>query len=106
MITTIILSVIITLSVIVNIIQYYRQVQLEKTIDTIQLDEKLYYDFFDKICIGINHSYQNLDRLDKRGAFKNDDEVGFTFKAILTVVNDLNLFLGDARRKIEEKEKE
>jgi len=73
---TITLIIFLALSFTINIIQYRRQLQLEKAIETIQFDERSYYTFFEKLFIGINHAFQNLEKLDKRGAFKADDEVG------------------------------
>ena len=102
----VILSITLVISLVINVIQYRRQVQLEASIDEIQFDENAYNKFFDEIYIGITHSYMNLERIDKNGAFKNDDEVGFTFKSIFKIMTDLKKFLDDANRDVETEEKE
>lgn len=101
----VLLSIALVISFGINIIQYRRQVQLEASIDEIQFDEAEYITFFDKLYIGINHAYSNIVRIDKSEAFRNDDEVGFTFNSILKIVNDLNQFMDDAKARFEEEEK-
>lgn len=34
-----------------------------------------------------------MDIIDRRGAFKADDEVGYTFEALHEVINDLDAFI-------------
>jgi hypothetical protein len=39
-------------------------------------------------------TYQELQRIDKRGSFSSDDEVGFAFRVILTAIATLKERLG------------
>jgi hypothetical protein len=41
----------------------------------------------------INESNKKLNKLDERGVFQSDDEVGFFFKEIKTIQKDLNRYM-------------
>lgn len=38
-------------------------------------------------------AYAEMERIDKRGGFRSDDEVGFTFQALKEVVEQLKFFI-------------
>ena len=42
----------------------------------------------------LTQTYQELQRVDKRGSFSSDDEVGFAFRVILTAIATLKERLG------------
>lgn len=102
----IVLSVLLITSIVVNTIQYKRQVKLENSINEIQFDESEYIKFFEELHNGINYAYTNMVRIDRSGAFKNEDEVGYTFTSLYKIVNDLNQFLNDAKSRFEGEEEE
>lgn len=42
----------------------------------------------------ITQTYKELQRIDKRGSFSSDDEVGFSFRILFTAIENLKLKLG------------
>lgn len=42
-------------------------------------------------------TYQELQRIDKRGSFSSDDEVGFAFRVILTAIATLKERIGSVQ---------
>lgn len=74
---------------LVNVNLYLKVTSLEKVLkETLDLETKFiqYYDFVLKLVI---EAKTNMDRIDHRGTFKADDEVGFSFSAIHTIITNL-----------------
>jgi hypothetical protein len=55
-------------------------------------EEKLYNEVenYYKIFLGLfTEAYSNMQRIDKRGSFSSDDEVGFAFKVIYNSIQEV-----------------
>lgn len=55
-------------------------------------EEKLYSEVenYYKIFLGLfTEAYSNMQRIDKRGSFSSDDEVGFAFKVIYNSIQEV-----------------
>ena len=68
------------------------------TINLLRKNEKAedilvsHQEFIDKVEEHITFSNDRLQEIDKRGAFKSDDEIGWFFKEIKIIQNDLSQF--------------
>lgn len=59
-------------------------------------EEKLYIEIenYYKIFLGLfTEAYSNMQRVDKRGSFSSDDEVGFAFKVIFNAIQEVQIKL-------------
>lgn len=82
---------IIILSII--IFKFIRDTErLEEIIESLEESNNGYEYFFRDFKRRINESNSKLRQIDRLGSFEADDEVGFIFKEILTLANDLNQF--------------
>lgn len=55
-----------------------------------------------KLCSQkINASYSQIKNIDRKGAFESDDEVGFIFKELKTIIAELALLTTDEKHKEE-----
>ena len=91
MITTIvILSVILAVSLFVNINQLKKQEDLSDYINDLEKSNTSYYDFLDQLKTKINQANSEIRNADRMGAFESSDEVGTSFKIIKEVMDDLN----------------
>lgn len=102
----IILLVLLIISIIVNIIQYRRQLKLEDIINSSKFNINETYEFFNHIANTISHAYLNMQRIDKKGAFSHDDEVGFTFKGLNTILIELKEYINGIKAEIDSEKKE
>ena len=68
--------------------------QLEKNINDISIDaekiENMHVTNTLFILKLVNEAKSDMDRIDYRGSFKTDDEVGFSFKALQTIIDTLS----------------
>lgn len=64
--------------------------QLEEEVQTADQKEKYLYDELEKnynVFLNIfTEAYTTLIRIDKKGSFSSDDEVGFTFKVLVSAI--------------------
>jgi|TARA_A100001201_G_scaffold139838_1_gene132255 hypothetical protein len=91
MITTIIiLSVLLILSIYVNINQMRKQESQEDYINDLETSNTEYYTFFQKLKTQIGESNSKLKQIDRLGSFEADDETGFAFKELKDIYEDLN----------------
>ena len=91
MITTIVvLSVILAVSLFVNINQLKKQEDLSDYINDLEKSNTGYYDFLDQLKTKINQANSEIRNADRMGAFESSDEVGTSFKIIKEVMDDLN----------------
>ena len=91
MITTIIvLSVLLLISVFVNINQLRKQEDQSDYISELEKSNIEYYNFFEQLKIKINSANSEIRNADRIGAFASSDEVGTSFKIIKEVMDDLN----------------
>ena len=91
MITTIIiLSVLLLISIFVNINQLRKQEAQTEYIDELENSNTEYYTFFQKLKTQIGQSNSKLKQIDRLGSFEADDETGFIFKELKDIYDDLN----------------
>jgi len=93
-ITIIILSIIILILSFIIWNLYGQVQQLEdyakktnKREQKVLLEAENYYKIFKAL---FEEAYLNIQRVDKRGSFSSDDEVGFAFKVIYNSLNEVN----------------
>ena len=89
-IAIIILSVILAISLFVNINQLKKQEDLSDYINDLEKSNTGYYDFLDQLKTKINQANSEIRNADRMGAFESSDEVGTSFKIIKEVMDDLN----------------
>ncbi len=91
MITTIIvISVILAISLFVNINQLKKQEDQTDYISDLEQSNVAYYDFLEQLKTKINQANSEIRNADRQGAFEASDEVGTSFKLIKEVMDDLN----------------
>jgi len=91
MITTIIvLSVILAISLFVNVNQLRKQEDQANYIDDLETSNTKFYDFIDQLKTKINQANSEIRNADRMGAFESSDEVGTSFRIIKEVMDDLN----------------
>ncbi len=91
MITTIIiLSILLTVSVFVNINQLRKQESQSEYIEELENSNTEYYTFFQRLKTRVGESNSKLRQIDRIGSFEADDETGFIFKELREMYEDLN----------------
>tara|TARA_Y100001937_G_scaffold45668_1_gene64123 strand:- start:802 stop:1089 length:288 start_codon:yes stop_codon:yes gene_type:complete len=91
MITTIIvLSVLLVVSVFVNINQLRKQEAQSDYISDLEQSNLDYYEYFNRLKTKVNQANSEIRNADRQGAFEASDEVGTSFKLIKEVMEDLN----------------
>ena len=91
MITTIIiLSVILTISIFVNINQLRKQESLSEYVEELETSNTEYYTFFQSLKTKIGQSNSKLKQIDRLGSFEADDETGFAFTELKDIYDELN----------------
>lgn len=53
----------------------------------------------DELNTSVNNMYQELKLIDKRGSFEADDEVGYFFKSLKEIIEELKDFLTSIQNK-------
>ena len=91
MITTIIiLSVLLLISIFVNINQLRKQEAQSDYIAELETSNTEFYTFFQKLKTQIGESNSKLKQIDRLGSFEADDETGFAFRELKDIYDDLN----------------
>ena len=91
MITTIIiLSVVLAISLFVNINQLRKQESQSEYIEELETSNTEYYTFYQKLKTQIGESNSKLKQIDRLGSFEADDETGFAFRELKDIYDDLN----------------
>tara|TARA_R100001510_G_C7635496_1_gene193745 strand:+ start:1121 stop:1408 length:288 start_codon:yes stop_codon:yes gene_type:complete len=91
MITTIaVLSVILLVSLLVNINQLRKQEAQADYIEDLETSNTDYYNFIQSLKNKITEANSEIRNADRLGAFESSDEVGTSFKIIKEVMEDLN----------------
>ena len=90
MITIIILSVLLTISCLVNINQLRKQEGHADYIEELENSNTSHYNFVEQLKTKINQANSEIRNADRLGAFESSDEVGTSFKLIKEVMDDLN----------------
>ena len=86
----IILSVVLAISLFVNINQLRKQEAQSEYIDELENSNTEYYTFFQKLKTQIGASNSKLKQIDRLGSFEADDETGFAFRELKDIYDDLN----------------
>jgi hypothetical protein len=88
--TIIILSILLVISILVNINQLRKQESQSEYIEDLENSNTEYYNFFQKLKTQIGTSNSKLKQIDRLGSFEADDETGFAFKELKDIYDDLN----------------
>ena len=89
-ITIIVLSVVLAISLFVNINQLRKQESQSDYIEELENSNTEYYSFFQRLKTQIGESNSKLKQIDRLGSFESDDETGFAFKELKDIYEDLN----------------
>ena len=84
------ISVLLVVSIIVNVIQLRRQERLEEYIQELEDSNVNFYDFFKTLKTRMSEANSRIRGIDRLGPFQADDEIGFIFKEIQDLVEELN----------------
>ncbi|MBC8305851.1 MAG: hypothetical protein H8E55_60070 [Pelagibacterales bacterium] len=91
MVTTIIvLSVVLMISLFVNINQVRKQENQEDYINDLETSNTEYYSFFQSLKKKVNEINSRVRGVDRLGSFEADDETGFIFKELKEILEDLH----------------
>tara|TARA_R110000868_G_scaffold12456_12_gene59588 strand:+ start:41 stop:388 length:348 start_codon:yes stop_codon:yes gene_type:complete len=97
-ITTILLTILVIIGgiVVINLLKQndtlVESLQIySNKIETVEEEAIKYHKYFLEL---FTHTYQELQRIDKRGSFSSDDEVGFAFRVILAAIETVKNKLG------------
>ena len=90
MITISILSVLLLVSILVNINQLRKQEAQADYIEDLENSNTEYYNFVQNLKTKITEANSEIRNADRLGAFEASDEVGTSFKLIKEVMEDLN----------------
>ena len=77
-------------SMYVNYTQLRRQERLEEYIQELEDSNVNLYDFFKQLKARMSESNSRIRSIDRLGAFESDDQIGFIFKEIQDLVEELN----------------
>ena len=90
MITIIILSVVLAVSIYVNINQIRNNERQEDYINDLENSNTEQYNFIQQFKTRIGETNSRIRQVDKIGSFESDDETGFIFKELQEILEDLN----------------
>ena len=77
------LYIILGLSILLNIILFYRGYKLVEQIEALQQE---YIDFEDDTLNSLKRMLEEMKEIDIRGSFESDDEVGVVFQELKDVI--------------------
>lgn len=89
-IAIVIISIILLILIYVSITLYRKNSILIDTIEKSLAAEDSYLQFFKNLLETYIGVYSKLKRVDRKGSFESDDEIGFVFKSIKTTIGDLH----------------
>ncbi len=89
-VAVIITSVFLLASVLLNFNQMRKQEKLEEYIEELENSNTNYYTFYTDLKKLSNESYSRMRQIDRIGSFESDDEIGFIFKDIKLIIEELN----------------
>ena len=90
MITTIIiLSIVLAISILVNINQLRKQEAQSDYIEDLENSNTAYHTFFQQLKTKVGQANSEIRNADRIGAFEASDEIGTSFKIIKEVMEDL-----------------
>jgi hypothetical protein len=88
----IILSVLLILSIFININLFRKNESHETYADELEASNTRYEEFYQYLQRRIDESYSKIKQIDRIGSFEADDETGWIFKTIKDIVKQLNEF--------------
>ena len=88
--TIIVISIILAISLFVNINQLRKQESQSEYIEELENSNTEYYSFFQKLKTQVGESNSKLKQLDRLGSFEADDETGFIFQEMKDIFDSLN----------------
>ena len=98
------LSAALGLSLYINY-NLYSKIRVIKTLAEYEIEERV-IEFFTGVLNRVKRTKEDLHQVDRRGAFKADDEVGFTFTAINDIIKALETELTNINKKLHGEEEE
>ena len=84
------LSVVLSISLFVNINQLRKQESQSDYINELETSNTEYYTFFQRLKTQIGESNSKLKQIDRLGSFESDDETGVAFQELKDIYEDLN----------------
>ena len=90
--TIIIVSVLLIISIFVNINLFRKNEALEEYSDELERSNTRYDEFYQYLKRRLDQSYSKIKQIDRVGSFEADDETGWIFKTIKDIVKQLNEF--------------
>ena len=88
----IILSVLLILSIFININLFRKNEAHETYADELETSNTRYEEFYQHLQRRLDESYSKIKQIDRIGSFEADDETGWIFKTIKDIVKQLNEF--------------
>ena len=86
----IILSVVLGISIFLNINQLRKQEEQEDYINDLENSNTEHYNFFQQFKTRVGEVNSRIRQVDRIGSFEADDETGFIFKEIQDIIDELN----------------
>ncbi len=102
-----ILSIIILLGLYVIYISYLKINKLEEILAEVEDENSELVEFISNFNNRLFNDYEHLKEIDRRGSFESDDEVGFVFVTIKSIIEDSFKYVNEylkSEKKDEEKE--
>jgi predicted Holliday junction resolvase-like endonuclease len=91
MIITLLILVVCLIVAIIAIMNLTKQVEtLEDALENSSVSENYYRDIIDRMREKVLRTQVRMKETDIRGSFEADDEVGYTFKALQSIIDELN----------------
>lgn len=106
LIITITVTVFLIVSLYVNFNLYSKNSVLDEQVETINEIETRVIDLVENLLLTYIRILTKLKRVDSRGSFESDDEVGFVFKSIKTTIEDLKIELENLKKSLTTEETE
>jgi hypothetical protein len=88
----IILSVLLILSIFININLFRKNEAHETYAAELENSNDKYSEFYQYLKRRLDESYSKIKQIDRIGSFESDDETGWIFKTIKDIVKQLNEF--------------
>lgn len=82
-------------------INYNKVSYLQDTVDELESDNDKLLSFISSLNTRLHIDYSHLKEIDRRGSFESDDEVGFVFDTIKSIIEDSFKIVNDFLKTIE-----
>lgn len=98
LIITITVIICLLVSLYINFNLYSKNDVLEEQVNNINKIETQAVDLVENLLLTYIKVLTRLKRVDSKGSFESDDEIGFVFKAIKTTIEDLKIELENLKK--------